>query len=114
VDDYPWFILLAQALIKKKRLLWDMIRVASALTHGGFIFVEPVLLHPHIFFSVIVATSHINCQRLYFQSSQQFLSPLTMGPPGPALGFLPTHFVLRAQAPAGFIDSRGVHLRKLY
>ena len=57
VDDYPWFILLAQALIKKKRLLWDMIRVASALTHGGFIFVEPVLLHPHIFFSVIVASA---------------------------------------------------------
>jgi hypothetical protein len=91
-----------------------MIRVASALTHGGFIFVEPVLLHPHILFSVIVATSHINCQRLYFQSSQQFLSPLTMGPPGPPLGFLPTHFVIRAQAPAGFIDSHGVHLRKRY
>ena len=73
----------------KKRLLWDMIWVASAPTHGGFIFVEPVLLHPHIFFSVIVAASHIKCQRLYFQLSHQCLSPLTMGPPGPPLGFLP-------------------------
>ena len=74
------------AYSKNNCFLWDLILVASAIAHGGFVFVDPVLLlHPHQRWRRPHRPSpHLRKPSMLFPYHHE-------SPPDPPPVFIPTH-----------------------